>query len=69
MRVPPAPEPPQDLLPEGSRWGFGAHSVRPYLTRSLQARAGAAPEDLLASIRNPVFPEMAEALRPLRRRH
>ena len=68
MRVPHPPESPQSLLPEGKRWGFGAHSVLPYLTHALQARPGT-PEDLLASIRNPVFEAMDEALRTLRQRH
>jgi hypothetical protein len=52
------------MMPEGQRWGFGAHSVVPYLTMNLQARAG----DELAGIRNPVFAEMRSALRPLRER-
>lgn len=61
------PEPTQArLLPEGRRWGFGAHSVVPYLTNSLNARPTAAPDD---AIRNPVFPQMDNALRALRRRH
>lgn len=54
------------LLPEGRRWGFGAHSVLPYLAAALESRpAEAAAQD----IRNPVFPQMEEALRALRRRH
>lgn len=32
------------LPPPGSRWGSGAQSVLPYLTKSLQARPAAAPE-------------------------
>jgi hypothetical protein len=68
MRVPQPSEPPHSLLPEGRRWGFGAHSILPYLTRALQARPGTA-EDPLASIRNPVFEAMDEALRTLRQRH
>jgi hypothetical protein len=55
------------LLPEGRRWGFGAHSVVPYLALAQHARAGT-DDPLLASIRNPVFPQMADALRALRRR-
>lgn len=31
-----------DLPPPGSRWGAGAQSVLPYLTKSLQARPSAA---------------------------
>lgn len=27
-----------DLPPPGQRWGSGAHSVLPYLTRTLQAK-------------------------------
>lgn len=61
--------PPRDqrprLMPEGRRWGFGAHSIVPYLTRALSARP-ADGDDLAASIRNPVFPEMENTLRTLR---
>jgi len=32
------------LPPPGSRWGAGAQSVLPYLTKSLQARPSSAPE-------------------------
>jgi hypothetical protein len=32
------------LPPPGSRWGSGAQSVLPYLTKSLQARPASAPE-------------------------
>jgi hypothetical protein len=32
------------LPPPGSRWGSGAQSVLPYLTKSLLARPAAAPE-------------------------
>jgi hypothetical protein len=52
-------------MPEGQRWGFGAHSVVPYLTMLLQARAADPAQD----IRNPVFPQMDRALRDLIRRH
>jgi hypothetical protein len=31
-----------DLPPPGSRWGAGAQSVLPYLTKSLQAKPAAA---------------------------
>ena len=60
-------DPRRQLLPEGRRWGFGAHSVVPYLSAALHARMGTDVE-LLASIRNPVFPQMADALRALRHR-
>jgi hypothetical protein len=66
MRRPPVPDPHVHLLPAGRRWGFGAHSVLPYLVLALQARPDA-PED--AAIRNPVFPQMETTLRKLRRRH
>jgi len=65
MRTIPAPEPRNRLLPEGQRWGFGAHSVVPYLAKALQARPGEV-EPLLASIRNPVFPHMENSLSALR---
>jgi hypothetical protein len=55
-------------MPEGRRWGFGAHSVVPYLTMALNARPGEG-SDPTASIRNPVFPQMDNALRALRQRH
>jgi hypothetical protein len=32
------------LPPPGSRWGSGAQSVLPYLTKTLQARPASAPE-------------------------
>ena len=32
------------LPPPGSRWGAGAQSVLPYLTKSLLARPASAPE-------------------------
>ncbi|GAB3773652.1 hypothetical protein GCM10028796_46460 [Ramlibacter monticola] len=32
------------LPPPGRRWGSGAQSVLPYLTKSLQARPASAPE-------------------------
>lgn len=31
-----------ELPPPGSRWGVGAHSVLPYLVRTLRARPAAA---------------------------
>ena len=58
------------LLPAGRRWGFGAHSVTPYLA-SLQSR-GPQAEELPAEeqfIRNPVFVHMEHTLRALTRRH
>lgn len=63
----PAPQRPR-LLPEGRRWGFGAHSVVPYLTAALHARPGEAAEDP-QGIRNPVFAQMEAALRALPQRH
>ena len=33
-----------DLPPPGSRWGSGAQSVLPYLTKTLQAKPAAAAE-------------------------
>jgi hypothetical protein len=32
------------LPPPGSRWGSGAQSVLPYLTKTLQARPSSAPD-------------------------
>lgn len=60
------PAEPRQLLPEGRRWGFGAHSVVPYLSVMLQSRPDA---DDSRTIRNPVFPQMDKALRALRRSH
>jgi len=37
------------LPPPGSRWGSGAQSVLPYLTKSLQARPSSAPEQVRES--------------------
>jgi len=54
------------LMPEGRRWGFGAHSLVPYLTAALSARPG--DGSLVATIRNPVFTEMERALRALPQR-
>ena len=65
MRVSRKPEHHPSLMPEGRRWGFGAHTVVPYLTMRLQAQAG---DDLVATIRNPVFPQMDKALRGLSQR-
>ena len=66
MRRPHVPDSPARLLPAGRRWGFGAHSVLPYLGLALQARPDASPE---GSIRNPVFSQMENTLRQLRQRH
>jgi hypothetical protein len=68
LRTCPSPENRSRLLPEGRRWGFGAHTLVPYLTMALQARP-ASDEAVLASIRNPVFPQMEKALRVLRSEH
>ena len=35
-------EPENELPPPGSRWGAGAQSVLPYLTKTLQARPASA---------------------------
>jgi hypothetical protein len=67
MRRSHAPDLRPCLLPAGRRWGFGAHSVLPYLNASLQARPGE-PAAEGEVIRNPVFPQMENALRALRRR-
>jgi hypothetical protein len=37
-------EPEGELPPPGSRWGSGADSVLPYLTRSLQSKPAGAME-------------------------
>lgn len=66
MRQSPFHESRSRLLPEGRRWGFGAHSVLPYLTALLEARAA---DEAAASIRNPVFPQMEKTLRALREPH
>ena len=68
MRASPPHNRSPGLLPEGRRWGFGAHSVLPYLTMSLKARSGG-DADAAGSIRNPVFPEMEDKLRELTKRH
>ena len=73
MRESSWPEHRARLLPAGRRWGFGAHSVVPYLEVALHARAmderRAEPEAEAEAIRNPVFPHMDKALRALRRGH
>jgi hypothetical protein len=55
------------LLPAGRRWGFGAHSLVPYLNASLQSKPGEGGAAAAESIRNPVFPQMDEALEVLER--
>ncbi|HET8747681.1 MAG TPA: hypothetical protein VFM98_18930 [Ramlibacter sp.] len=65
MRRQHLPESPVRLLPAGRRWGFGAHSVLPYLSLSLQSRPGEGGE----AIRNPVFRQMDATLPPARKRH
>lgn len=66
---PSQPEDPRSrLLPAGRRWGFGAHSVLPYLSAS-HARAPTSAQESADAIRNPVFPHMDPALRALRHRH
>lgn len=55
------------LQPAGRRWGFGAHSVVQYLAHG--PAADIKPGDPGGSIRNPVFPHMDPALRPMRGRH
>ena len=65
MRPSPFHDPRSRLLPEGRRWGFGAHSVVPYLTKALEARL-ADDAEVAKAIRNPVFPHMEQALRALR---
>lgn len=66
MRRPASPDHHQRLLPAGHRWGFGAHSVLPYLQLAQQAWAGDASD---GSILNPVFPQMEQTLRAPRRKH
>lgn len=68
MRTISVPDPLTRILPEGRRWGFGAHTVVPYLTMALQVRPGD-DTSLQADIRNPVFPQMENALRALQPRH
>jgi hypothetical protein len=65
MRRPHIPDPHSRLLPAGRRWGFGAHSLLPYLQMALNARPGEDAEN----ISNPVFPQMQNTLDKLRRRH
>lgn len=44
MQNPSPDDPDGELPPPGTRWGAGAHSVLPYLARSLQSRPAQAPE-------------------------
>jgi hypothetical protein len=60
--------PPPRLQPAGRRWGFGAHSVMPYLVHA-PSQAAASDAAGTEPIRNPVFPHMDLALRALRRAH
>jgi hypothetical protein len=56
-------------LPPGRRWGFGAHSVLPYLNHSVQTKL-LSPEvkvDDAGPIRNPVFQHMEIPVRKKRR--
>lgn len=50
-------DPDTDLPPPGSRWGAGAQSVLPYLTKSLQARPSLVAEsrELRPRDGHPVF--------------
>lgn len=66
MHHPPVPDPDARLLPAGRRWGFGAHTVLPYLAFTLKARPGEPQQE---SIRNPVFPQMEPTLPVLRPPH
>ena len=47
----------EGLPPPGARWGSGAQSVLPYLTKSLQAKPSDSPEarELRPRDGNPVF--------------
>lgn len=40
----PSPDDQDGLPPPGNRWGSGAQSVLPYLTKSLQAKPSESPE-------------------------
>ncbi|HVE53937.1 MAG TPA: hypothetical protein VNB23_11200 [Ramlibacter sp.] len=53
----PNPDDQDGLPPPGSRWGAGAQSVLPYLTKSLQAKPASTPEARESRPRdaNPVF--------------
>lgn len=64
----PVPDPATRLLPPGQRWGFGAHSVLPYLAHALHGRPGE-PTGEGGAIRNPVFAQMEDTLRSPRRPH
>lgn len=68
MHTAPTNDHPTTLQPAGRRWGFGAHSVMPYLAQG-HAASGRDAAEVEESIRNPVFPQMEHALRALRRPH
>jgi hypothetical protein len=53
--------------PAGRRWGFGAHSVVPYLSHAPSPDAAAGQDE--AAIRNPVFSHMDAVLRAKRHNH
>ncbi|MEJ5989147.1 hypothetical protein WG902_04050 [Ramlibacter sp. PS3R-8] len=55
------------LQPAGRRWGFGAHSVVPYLAHTPAPHAK--PGESGGAIRNPVFPHMDSGLPAMRRSH
>jgi hypothetical protein len=65
MATPGNEEQDSGLPPPGSRWGSGAQSVLPYLTKSLQAKPASAPEAREAGPREgqPVFRERPPASR------
>ena len=44
MQAGPQPEDDSGLPPPGQRWGAGARSVLPYLTKSLQAKPAETPQ-------------------------
>ncbi len=48
------------LPPPGSRWGAGAHSVLPYLTKSLQAKPASTPEQARELRQREGHPGLAE---------
>lgn len=53
------------IQPPGRRWGFGAHSVVPYLTQGRSLR-GHEVQEVDQLISNPVFVHMEHTLRVLR---
>jgi hypothetical protein len=50
-------DPDADLPPPGSRWGAGAQSVLPYLTRSLRAKPAEPREPRGADAVGPARPQ------------